>query len=90
MIQKFVKLTVDNFFNALRSGRCLKLAKEVNENIVKDYVSLDENDPFKIYQNWKNMRYMQLRRYLSNLKIITLKRKLGENLMKQNRFRRDI
>lgn len=49
MIEKFnfVKLKVNNFFTALRSERRLSLTKEINENIVKDYISIDENDQFR-------------------------------------------
>ena len=49
MIDKFnfKTLTVDNFFKSLSSKRRLKLLKEINENIVKDYVPIEHNNPFK-------------------------------------------
>lgn len=43
----FINLTVDNFFTALRSSRRALLTKEVNENIIENYTSLNKNNPFK-------------------------------------------
>ena len=49
MIDKFnfQTLTVDNFFKSLSSKRRLKLIKEINENIISDYIPIEDNNPFK-------------------------------------------
>lgn len=49
MIDKFdfKALTVNNFFKAIASKRRLKLTKEINENILRDYSPIDHNNPFK-------------------------------------------
>ena len=49
MIDKFnfKTLTVHNFFKSLSSPRRLKLIKEINENIINDYIPIEKNNPFR-------------------------------------------
>ena len=49
MIDKFnfTNLTVANFFKSLASKRRLKLTKEINENIISDYIPIEDNNPFR-------------------------------------------